>query len=645
MRSRSTRLLSCAAFALVLYAVAAPAEIVCQGVYNGHLQGIAATKPADAEQALFWSFTVAVVKTDMTGKVLKHVTAPSHQGDLAYHDGKVYVAVNLGKFNQEPGQADSWVYVYDAGDLALLSKHEVQEVVHGAGGMEYYEGHFFVVGGLPEGYDENYVYEYDETFTFLKRHVIDSGHTHVGIQTTGRFNGYWWFGCYGTPPELLQTDDDFRLVGKYKENFSYGVAGALGNRCLRGISRRNEAKQYLGAALSDLPGTSTAAPETTARLRAGDEPVRVVCFGDSVTGVYYHTGGRRAYADMLEIALRRGYPEADVAVINAGISGHCTVKALERIEGDVLAHKPHVVTVMYGLNDMTRVPLADFERNLDAIVGQCRDVGAEVLLCTPNAVYDTAARPTAKLEQYVAAIRRAGERLGAYVVDCYRVFESYRAQDPLGFALLMSDEIHPNMAGHKRIAEAVAAALSLGDASLDGVGSPQPAIPKTLALLEAGEPVTVYAMPPFDTFIGPALRQIKPEAQVDVTAWPVAGQRLSEIEEAAKQVRKMGVDLVILAVPATAGADTPEQFIRSYSWVLNWSLSFGHQQWDCLAVPPSVIQPDLTPEERERDRLARLLIQAQDLTMLDRQSGDTRRVETLLADWLDARAKNVRSGS
>ncbi len=29
------------------------------------------------------------------------------------------------------------------------------------------------------------------------------------------------------------------------------------------------------------------------------KPVRVVCFGDSVTGVYYHTGSRRAYTDML----------------------------------------------------------------------------------------------------------------------------------------------------------------------------------------------------------------------------------------------------------------------------------------------------------------------------------------------------------
>ena len=618
----------------VLFAGVSGAEIVCEGTYGGHLQGLAATDPANPEQALCWSFTVDLVKTDMAGKVLKRAAVPKHHGDLAYDQGKVYVAVNLGEFNQEAGQADSWVYVYDAGDLSLLSKHEVQEVVHGAGGIECHDGRFFVVGGLPEGYSENYVYEYDETFTFAGRHVIDSGYTRLGIQTTGWFNGYWWFGCYGNPPELLQTDDAFRLVGRYQEKFSVGVAGVAGNRCLQGISQRVRDKRWTGRAVFALPGTSKAAPNTKRLLAAGGEPVRVVCFGDSVTGVYYHTGGRRAYADMLEVALRRGYPGADAAVINAGVSGHTTVNALARIEKDVLAHKPHLVTVMFGLNDMVRVPLDAFENNLGTIVQRCRDIGAEVLLCTPNAVYDTETRPTAKLEDYVAAIRRTGEGLGVYVVDCHRVFGSFRARDPLEFAVVMSDEIHPNMTGHKRIAETIAAALGLGDASLADVGPPDPAIPNTLALLDAGDPVKVYAMPPFDALIGPALRQLEPAAQVEVTAWPVEGRRLTDIEAAAKQVRKMDVDLVVVAVPAGADADTPEQFIRSYSWVLNWALSFGRQEWDCFAAAPSAVQPDLNDEERERDRLARTLIEAQDLGMLERPPGDDRPIEALLVDWL-----------
>src|SRR6058998_3405320 len=76
-----------------------------------------------------------------------------------------------------------------------------------------------------------------------------------------------------------------------------------------------------------------AAPRTKELLAAG-KPVTIVCFGDSITGVYYHTGGRRAYPEMLEIAIQKAYPLAQVTVINAGISGHTTREALARIERD-----------------------------------------------------------------------------------------------------------------------------------------------------------------------------------------------------------------------------------------------------------------------------------------------------------------------
>ena len=61
----------------------------------------------------------------------------NHHGDLCFHDGKLYVAVNLGKFNDPEGNADSWVYVYDAESLKELARHETQEVLHGAGGIGY----------------------------------------------------------------------------------------------------------------------------------------------------------------------------------------------------------------------------------------------------------------------------------------------------------------------------------------------------------------------------------------------------------------------------------------------------------------------------------------------------------------------------
>ena len=125
-------------------------------------------------------------------------------------------------------------------------------------------------------------------------------------------------------------------------------------------------------------------PRITQRLKTPNHPTKIVCFGDSVTGVYYHTGGRRAYTKMVEIALKKAYPQADVTAVNAGISGNTTRHGLARIEKDVLAHKPDLVTVMFGLNDMTGVPLDDYRKNLAEIIRRNRDTGNQRHQCEGN---------------------------------------------------------------------------------------------------------------------------------------------------------------------------------------------------------------------------------------------------------------------
>lgn len=144
----------------ILSAVLVRADVTCPGAYTNHLQGVA----SDEAGNLYWSFTTTLVKTDGQGKLLAQTGAPWHYGDLTWRGGKVFIAVNHGKFNQEAGKAKSWVYVHDAESLALLEKHQVPEVVHGAGGIEWHNGRFFIVGGLPSSHATNYVYEYTETF-------------------------------------------------------------------------------------------------------------------------------------------------------------------------------------------------------------------------------------------------------------------------------------------------------------------------------------------------------------------------------------------------------------------------------------------------------------------------------------------------
>ncbi len=212
--------------------VAAPcnnitATVQCDGVYDGHLQGIC----LDGQNSIFWCFTTTLVKTDQAGRLLKKIPVASHHGDLCYNDNKIYVAVNLGKFNTHD-KADSWIYIYSALDLTELARHKVSEVVHGAGGIAYHDGRFIVVGGLPSGIQENYAYEYDSNFKFVKRHVISSGYTLMGIQTATYSQGHWWFGCYGAPPTMLKVDESFKVVKKYPIDCALGIVGQSDNSFL-----------------------------------------------------------------------------------------------------------------------------------------------------------------------------------------------------------------------------------------------------------------------------------------------------------------------------------------------------------------------------------------------------------------------------
>ncbi len=227
-------------------------KINCEGTYKHHLQGICSD-----QQSIYWSFTTALVKTDMKGIVLKQIPVASHHGDLCFNDGMLYVAVNLGKFNDPAGQADSWVYTYDAETLEELSRHETQQVSYGAGGIGYRDGHFYVVGGLPEGMVENYVYEYDDQWNFVKKHTIMSGHTHLGIQTATFAHDRWWFGCYGDPKILLVTDVDYKIVGRYEIDCSLGIEGMSDGRLLIGSGRCDGAKGCNGVARMASPDEET----------------------------------------------------------------------------------------------------------------------------------------------------------------------------------------------------------------------------------------------------------------------------------------------------------------------------------------------------------------------------------------------------
>lgn len=372
-------------------------------------------------------------------------------------------------------------------------------------------------------------------------------------------------------------------------------------------------------------------------LDLGSRPVTIVCLGDSVTGVYYHTGGRRAYPEMLEIALRKAVPKAQVKVINAGISGHTTVDGLARLDRDVLQHRPDLVTISFGLNDMSRLSEEAYGTNLAALVTRCRDAQARVVLCTPNSVITTDSRPVEKLGRYCEVLRALAKLMDVPVCDQFAAGEALRAKDAWAWRLTFSDAIHPNMDGHKRMAEQLCRTISGHEVSLADVAPPTDFLRTTRKRLAEGQPIKVLAMAPLDKVIPAAIRQLQADAKVDVQVWPVDGKSVRDLEATAKGlVRTMKPDLVVLAVPATAATSTDESFVEAYSWIMNWSLSFGQQEWDCIVVHPSVVTPNV-PEPLAS--LTRRLVAAQHLMLVDRGADDHSSIEQLVVKSLQKAAQ------
>ncbi len=377
-------------------------------------------------------------------------------------------------------------------------------------------------------------------------------------------------------------------------------------------------------------------PKTTAKLQSG-EPLKIVCFGDSVTGVYYHTGSRRAYTDMVGIALKKLYSKSQLTMINAGISGHTTVNALARIDRDVLKQKPTLVTVMFGLNDMTRVPLEAYEANLKTIIQKCRNVGSEVLLCTPNNVISTTGRPSEVLIKYCDVVRKVAKENNVPLCDCYHQMDLLRKKNEQAWRFLLSDEIHPNMSGHKTMAQMIAKSITSQSVSLDDVGPPLPILPRTKSLFQVNKPIKIIAMAPLDKLIRQAFHEVAPKAKLEIIVWPIQGKSLKQIHADSKSiVRPQKPDLVLIAIPPTAMKGTLTENFHDYSWTMNYSLNFGKPTWDCVIVHPTVLTSNIV--DAKQNDLVRNVVRAQDLSLIVRDN-KKQSAQEIVTEWLKKQFK------
>lgn len=108
-----------------------------------------------------------------------------------------------------------------------------------------------------------------------------------------------------------------------------------------------------------------------------DAPVRIACFGDSLTEGY-GLAVDEALPPVLEEMLRRDGFETDC--LNFGVSGETAADGLTRIQ-EVLDARPDMVIVEFGANDcFVGDPVPAIRANLATIIETLQDRGLPILL-------------------------------------------------------------------------------------------------------------------------------------------------------------------------------------------------------------------------------------------------------------------------
>ncbi|MBL9209307.1 MAG: exo-alpha-sialidase, partial [Opitutaceae bacterium] len=196
--------------------------------------------------------------------------------------------------------------------------------------------------------------------------------------------------------------------------------------------------------------------------------VRVLVLGDSITrGVRRGVLPTETFAARLQARWRAA--GLAVQVHNAGIGSERTDLALARLDRDVIAQRPHIVTVMYGTNDSwvdrgrtaSRLTEAEYEANLRAIVGRLQSAGIRVVLMTEPKFAEQNPRngldeePNGRLARYVELCRRVARETGTPLIDH---FAGWDAEQRRGRILQpwTTDGCHPNVDGHRDLAARMA---------------------------------------------------------------------------------------------------------------------------------------------------------------------------------------------
>lgn len=195
----------------------------------------------------------------------------------------------------------------------------------------------------------------------------------------------------------------------------------------------------------------------------------IVFFGDSITDTVKYGNSNypygAGYVNMIKTELDVCYPELNIKIFNEGISGNKTENLLERFEQSVTQHKPNLVFMFIGINDVWH-PVEqqgiapnnkEILERITLLINKIKDLGSKVVLMVPflfprEPFYEffTSLKPyfISFYEEYIKYL----EANNLEYIDINAIMSPY---SELSKERLTKDSVHPDVIGHGIIAQAV----------------------------------------------------------------------------------------------------------------------------------------------------------------------------------------------
>jgi lysophospholipase L1-like esterase len=225
---------------------------------------------------------------------------------------------------------------------------------------------------------------------------------------------------------------------------------------------------FATAAIACLPATAVRAQSADAfALKSGD---KVVFYGDSITD-------QRQYTIFTEDYIVTRFPTRDIRFVHSGwggdrVTGGGGGPIDQRLDRDVVAYKPNVVTIMLGMNDgsyraydesIFQTYAQGYQHMVDKLK---KDLpGVRLTLIQPSPYDDVTRAPSfeggynAVLVRYGAYLKDLATKEGATVADLntpvVAMLEKANAADSATAAKILPDRVHPGPGGHLIMSEAL----------------------------------------------------------------------------------------------------------------------------------------------------------------------------------------------